>query len=45
MEIEISPGVYSTPEDDSYSVDFVINAINHTYPGCTGVYLDVLAIC
>ena len=41
VEIEISPGMYSTPEDYSYSVDFMINAINHTYPGCTGMYLDV----
>ena len=41
MEIETSPGMYSTPEDDSYSVDFVIDAINCTYPGCTGMYLDV----
>ena len=41
VEIEISPGMYSTPEDDSYSIDFVIDAINHTYPGCTGMYLDV----
>ena len=40
-EIETSPGMYSTPKDDSYSVDFVIDAINHTYPGCTGMYLDV----
>ena len=41
VEIEISPGVYSTPEDDSYSIDFMIDAINHAYPGCTGMYLDV----
>ena len=41
VEIEISPGVYSTPEDDSYSVDFAIDAINHAYPGCTCMYLDV----
>ena len=41
VEIEISPGVYSTPKDDSYSVDFVMNTINHAYPGCTGMYLDV----
>ena len=41
MEIEISPGMYSTPEDDSYSIDFVIDIINRTYPGCTGMYLDV----
>ena len=41
VEIETSPGVYSTPEDDSYNVDFAIDAINHAYPGCTGMYLDV----
>ena len=41
VEIETSLGVYSTPEDDSYSIDFAIDAINHTYPGCTGMYLDV----
>ena len=41
MEIETSSGMYSTPEEDSYSVDFAIDAINHAYPGCTGMYLDV----
>ena len=41
MEIETSMGVYSTPEEDSYSVDFAIDALNHAYPGCTGLYLDV----
>ena len=41
VEIEISPGMYSTPKDDSYSIDFAINAINRAYPGCTGMYLDV----
>ena len=41
VEIETSPGVYSTLEDDSYSIDFAIDAINCTYPGCTGMYLDV----
>ena len=41
VEIETSPGVYSTPEDDSYSIDLVIDIINHAYPGCTGMYLDV----
>ena len=39
VETETSPGMYSTPEDDSYSIDFAINAINHTYAGCTGMYL------
>ena len=41
MEIETSPGVYSTPKDDSYSIDFVIDTIIRVYPSCTGLYLDV----
>ena len=41
VEIKTSPGVYSTPKDVSYSIDFAIDAINHAYPGCTGMYLDV----
>ena len=41
VEIETSPGMYSTPKDNSYSVDFAIDAINHAYPSCTGMYLDV----
>ena len=30
VEIETSPGVYSTPDEDSYSVDFAIDTINRT---------------
>ena len=41
VEIETAPGMYSTPEEDSYSIDFTIDAINHVYPGCTSMYLDV----
>ena len=41
VEIETSAGVHSAPEEDSYSVDFAINTINHAYPGCTGMYLGV----
>ena len=41
VEIETSLDVYSTPDEDSYSVDFAIDTINHAYPGCTGMYLDV----
>ena len=33
--------MYSTPDEDSYSVDFAIDTINRTYPGCTDMYLDV----
>ena len=41
VEIKTSMGMYSTPEKDSYSIDFAIDAINRAYPGCTGMYLDV----
>ena len=41
MEIETSMGMYTAPEEDSYSVDFAIDALNCAYPGCTGVYLGV----
>ena len=41
VEIETSVGVHAAPEEDSYSVDFAINSINHAYPGCTGMYLGV----
>ena len=41
VEIETSAGVHSAPEEDSYSVDFAIDTINRTYPGCTGMYLGV----
>ena len=41
VEIETSAGVYTTPDEDSYSVDFAIDTINRTYPRCTGMYLGV----
>ena len=41
VEIETSVGIHTTPEEDSYSVDFAIDTINRTYPGCTGMYLGV----
>ena len=39
VEIETRVGVYTTPEEDSYSVNFTIDTLNHAYPGCTGMYL------
>ena len=42
VEIKTSVGMYSTPDKDSYSVNFAIDTINHAYPGCTGMYLDVV---
>ena len=41
MEVETRTGVYTAPKEDSYSVDFMIDTLNHAYPGCTGMYLGV----
>ena len=40
FEVEVGPGYFLPPEDDSFSMDFTLKALNHAYPGCTGVYLD-----
>ena len=40
LEVEVGPGYFIPPEDDSYSMDFTLEALNHAYPGCTEVYLD-----
>ena len=40
LEIEVGPRLFVLPEDDSYSVDFMMEVINRAYPGCTGMYLD-----
>ena len=40
LEVEVGPGLFVPPEDDSYSFDFAIEVINRAYPGCTGMYLD-----
>ena len=40
LEVEVGPGYFLPPEDDSYSMDFTLEVLNHAYPGCTGVYLD-----
>ena len=40
LEVEVGPGYFLPPEDDSYSTDFTLKALNHAYLGCTGVYLD-----
>ena len=41
VEIETSSGIHTAPEEESYSVDFAIDCINRTYPGCTGMYLGM----
>ena len=40
LEVEVGPGYFLPPEDDSCSTNFSLEVLNHTYPGCTGVYLD-----
>ena len=40
LEVEVGPGYFLPPKDDSYSMDFALEVLNHAYPGCTGVYLD-----
>ena len=40
LEVEVGPGLFVPPEDDSFSVDYAMEAINRAYPGCTGMYLD-----
>ena len=35
LEIEVSPGLFVPPEDDSYSVNFAMEVINKAYLGCT----------
>ena len=42
VEIKTSVGIHTAPEEDSYSVDFTIDTINRTYPGCTGMYLGMV---
>ena len=40
LEVEVGPGYFVPPEDDSCSTDFILEVLNCAYPGCTGVYLD-----
>ena len=39
LKAETSPGNFTPPEEESYSADFVLDTLNLTYPGCTGVFL------
>ena len=41
VEIKTSAGIHTAPEEDSYSVNFAIDCINHAYPGCTCMYLGM----
>ena len=40
LEVEVGPGYFLPPENDSCSMDFALEVLNCAYPGCTGVYLD-----
>ena len=39
IKVETSPGNFMPLEEESYSADFVLNTLNLTFPGCTGVFL------
>ena len=39
IKAETSQGNFTPPEEELYSADFVLNTLNLTYPGCTGVFL------
>ena len=41
VKIDTGAGICTALEEDSYSVDFMINCINQAYPRCTGIYLGV----
>ena len=41
VEIEVHAGLYVTPDEDSYSVNFTIDALNHAYQACTWVRLVI----
>ena len=40
LEVEVGPGYFLPPEDDSCSMDYALEVLNRAYPGCMGVYLD-----
>ena len=40
LEVEVGPGYFLPPEEDSCSMDFALKVLNHAYQGCTGAYLD-----
>ena len=40
LEVEVGPGYFLPPEDDSYSMDFALEVLNRAYLGCMGMYLD-----
>ena len=39
VKAETSPCIFTPPEEELYSADFVLDTLNLTYPGCTGVFL------
>ena len=40
LEVEVGPGYFLPPEDDSYSMDYALEVLSLAYPGCMGLYLD-----
>ena len=40
LEVEVGSRYFLPPDDNSCSMDFALEVLNHAYPGCTGVNLD-----
>ena len=40
LDVEVEPGYFLPPEDNTCSTDFTLKVLNLVYPGCMGVYLD-----
>ena len=36
LKVEVGPGYFLRPEDDSFSMDFTLEALNRAYPGAPG---------
>ena len=45
LQVEVGPGLFVPPEDDSFSVHYAMEAINQAYPGCTGTTWIGMATC
>ena len=39
IKVETSPGNFTPLKEESYSADFILDTLNLTYLGCTGVFL------
>ena len=40
LEVEVGPGYFLAPKDDSWSMDLTLEILKRAYPGCMGMHLD-----